>query len=109
MTDREIQGLGTEHGDTVGAAVFGVLTVALDVLLLTRIWRWAGEQTASEHRAAAKQTGILIGAGLFAALLGVAIAGQWSTPHRRWRCAMLSALGSHLLLPLGLLLVLASR
>ncbi|MFF9644284.1 hypothetical protein [Kitasatospora aureofaciens] len=65
MTDREIQGLGTENGDTVGAAVFGVLTVALDVLSLTRI--------------------------------------------RRWRCAMLSALGSHLLLPLGLLLALASR
>ncbi|MFI9362797.1 hypothetical protein ACIG5E_17340 [Kitasatospora sp. NPDC053057] len=82
-------------------------------VLLTRIWRWAGEQTTAEHRAAVPQTGILAGAVLFAVLfavlLGVAIAGQWSTPHRRRRCAMLSALASHLLLPLGLFLALAGR
>ncbi|MFD8707880.1 hypothetical protein ACFV1W_35785 [Kitasatospora sp. NPDC059648] len=109
VTDPAIRGLGTESGDATGAAVFGGLTVALDVVLLTRTWRWAGEQTPAEHRAAVERTGILVGAVLFAALFGVAIAGQWSTPHRRWRCAMLSALASPALLPLGLFLALAAR
>ncbi|WBP85496.1 hypothetical protein [Kitasatospora cathayae] len=107
MTGTGIRGLGTENGDTVGAALFGVPTVAIDVVLLTRIRRWAGEQTAAEHRAAVTQTGVLAGSVLFAAVLGVAIAGQWSTPHRRWRCATLSAPASHL--PLGLFLAVAGR
>ncbi|MFF2080261.1 hypothetical protein ACFVXG_36570 [Kitasatospora sp. NPDC058162] len=109
MTDAGIKGVGGESGDAVGAAVFGVLTAGLDAFLLTRIWRWAGEQTAVEHRAAVVQTAALAGAVLFAALLGVAIAGQGSTPHRRWRYAMLSALASHVLIPLALFAALATH
>ncbi|MGW3042393.1 hypothetical protein ACWC9T_20695 [Kitasatospora sp. NPDC001159] len=109
MADTEIRGLGAETGDTVGAAVFGVLTVALDGFLLTRIWRWAGEQTAAEHRTAVTQTAVLVGVVLFATLLGVAVAGQRSTPHRRWYCAMITALASHLLLPLAVIVAVATH
>ncbi|MER7669946.1 hypothetical protein ABTY61_15955 [Kitasatospora sp. NPDC096128] len=109
MTHTGIKGVGRESGDAVGAAVFGVLTAGLDAVLVSRIWRWAGEQTAAEHRAAVLQTAALAGAVLFAALLGAAIAGRDSTPHRRWRYALLTALASHVLIPLALLAALAAH
>jgi hypothetical protein len=109
MADTEIRGLGAETGDTVGAAVFGCMTAALDGSLLAWIWHHSGDWTAGEHRTAVTETTALVGIVLFAALLGVAIAGRWSTPHRRWLCAMLSALASHLLLPLAVIVAVATH
>lgn len=47
-------------------------------------------------REAQQATLALLGLTLLAALLGAALAGRRSAPHRRWRRAMLSALLGHL-------------
>ncbi|MFE7530463.1 hypothetical protein ACFU7Y_32820 [Kitasatospora sp. NPDC057542] len=98
-----IKGLGRESTDLKAGTVFAALTVAIDGFLLSRIWRWAGEQTPEEHHAAVVQTLWLLGAVGFTVLLGVAVAGDRSTPQRRWRCAMLSPLLCQLLVPAALI------
>ncbi|MFG2907091.1 hypothetical protein ACGF13_18755 [Kitasatospora sp. NPDC048286] len=102
-----VKGLGRETTDLRAGAVFAVLSVVLDGFLLSRIWRWAGEQTPGEHHSAVLQTWGLLAGIAFTVLLGVAVAGQRSTPQRRWRCAMLGLLLGHLALAAFLALVVA--
>ncbi|MFE6054133.1 hypothetical protein ACFQ6N_25565 [Kitasatospora sp. NPDC056446] len=100
------KGRGTESADLRTGAVYAALTAAIDAWLLSRIWRWAGEQTTSEYHGAVEQTAALFGIVGFAALLGLAVAGKQSTPQRRWRCAMFGALTVHSLIPLSLIVLL---
>ncbi|WP_030058051.1 MULTISPECIES: hypothetical protein [Streptomyces] len=104
MARTGLKGRGTESADLTAGAVFAGLTALIDGFLLSRIWRWAGQQTPDEHHAAVVQTMMLLGFVGFTALLGVAIAGNHSTPHRRWRCAAFGGLLCHLLVPLVLVI-----
>ncbi|MET8543962.1 hypothetical protein ABZW03_25425 [Kitasatospora sp. NPDC004799] len=103
MARTGIKGLGRESADLRAGAVFAVLTVAIDGFLLSRIWRWAGEQTPEEHHTAVVQTMWLLGVVGFTVLLGAAVAGDRSTPQRRWRLAMLGPLLCQLLVPAALI------
>ncbi|GHF56579.1 hypothetical protein GCM10018790_38210 [Kitasatospora xanthocidica] len=94
-----LKGRGSETFDSVLAVVLGALTATTDGWLLSVIWQDAHEQTAVARRDSGSATLILIALVLFTALLGAAVAGQHSTPHRRWRCAMLGPVLGHLALP----------
>ncbi|MFJ7906912.1 hypothetical protein [Kitasatospora sp. NPDC096204] len=87
--------------------MFAVLSVVIDGLPLSRIWRWAGEQTPGEHHSAVLRTWRLLAGIAFTVLLGMAVAGQRSTPQRRRRCAMLGLLLGHLALAAFLALAVA--
>ncbi|MFE4517994.1 hypothetical protein ACFRMQ_27840 [Kitasatospora sp. NPDC056783] len=102
----DIKGLGRETVDLRLGAVYALLTVVIDGYLLSRIWRWAGEQTPGEHHAAVVQTVSLLGFLAFTMLLGVAVAGARSTRQRRWRYAMFSPLLCQLLVPAALMVYL---
>ncbi|WP_316525519.1 hypothetical protein [Kitasatospora brasiliensis] len=106
MTESDIKGLGRETTDLTVGAVSAVLTAVIDGFLLSRIWRWAGQQTSHEHHAAVVQTTWLVGAVAFTMLLGAAVAGSRSTPQRRWRYAMFSPILCQLLLVVGLIVYL---
>ncbi|MER7754167.1 hypothetical protein [Kitasatospora sp. NPDC097643] len=99
-----IKGRGRERPDTVVAWVCGVLAATIDGLLLSFDYHSAAQSHSGDHRPEVTAALALIGLVLFAALLGAAIAGQRSTVQRRWRCATVSALLSHLLLPMVLLI-----
>ncbi|MFF7993961.1 hypothetical protein ACFZDG_29750 [Kitasatospora xanthocidica] len=99
-----VKGRGSETVDGILALVLGGLTVATDGWLLSVVWQDAHGQTATARRDSVSATLVLIALVLLAALLGAAVAGRNSTPHRRWRCAMLGPVLGHLALP-GLLVI----
>ncbi|MFE6498361.1 hypothetical protein [Kitasatospora sp. NPDC057738] len=92
---RGIRGRGEEVPDTVLAALMGGLTAVSDGWLLVHLRRDA--RTGWVERELPQATLALIGFTALTALLGATLAGRRSTPHRRWRWAMLSALLGHLL------------
>ncbi|KJS59814.1 hypothetical protein [Streptomyces rubellomurinus] len=98
------KGRGRESGDAAGGVTFGTLAAIAGAFLLSRIWRWAGQQTPDEHHAAMKQTCALVGLVLFMTLVGLAVAGRGSTVQRRWRYAMLGAFFATVVLPAGVVI-----
>ncbi|MGA5821329.1 hypothetical protein ACPC54_26085 [Kitasatospora sp. NPDC094028] len=79
--------------------VFGSLALLAGAFLLSRIWRWAGQQTPGERHDAVVQTTALLGLTLFTTLLGLAVAGRDSTVQRRWHHAMVGAFAATAALP----------
>ncbi|MFD8753565.1 hypothetical protein ACFV0O_21715 [Kitasatospora sp. NPDC059577] len=97
MTSTDIRGKGRETSDAVLAVVLGGLAATADGWLLSLFLE--GARASNARRDAVNATLLLTVLILFAALLGSLAAGRRSTPHRRWRCAMLGAVLGNLALP----------
>ncbi|MFJ6385941.1 hypothetical protein ACIQI7_38800 [Kitasatospora sp. NPDC092039] len=75
------------------AVVTGGLTAVTDGWLLVHLWQ---DAPAPPRHELPQVTAALLGFTVLTALLGAAVAGRRSTPHRRWRWATLGALLGHL-------------
>ncbi|WP_316525518.1 hypothetical protein [Kitasatospora brasiliensis] len=106
MAESGGKGPGRESADLKRGTLFAALTAAIDCFLLYRIWATVGDRPTIEYDWAMRQSWGLLAGVAVAALIGAASAGSGSTPHRRWRRAMLGSLLGHLLLAAFLLFAL---
>ncbi|MFJ3792217.1 hypothetical protein [Kitasatospora sp. NPDC090091] len=104
MAGTGIRGAGSRTADTVGAWVFGTMTAAVDGLALSALLRGHASAALEQRRTSVNLTLALLVLVLFGSLLGAGLAGNRSTPQRRWRFAMTGALAAHLLIPMILVI-----